>query len=300
MPYFHDINPIAISFGPLAVHWYGVMYLLSFAGAWWLGERRRARGRLPVSHEAFSDLSFYVMLGVILGGRIWYMLSYVSVDWIWHDPLAIFRVWDGGMSFHGGLLGVLIAGWLWSRRQGLHFFDTVDFVAPLVPIGLGLGRLGNFINGELWGKHTDAPWGVIFPSALESLNKSREQLHQMYLAGQLNAEARHPSQLYEFALEGVVMFAVLYVFSLKPRPRYAVSGLFGLLYGVFRFAVEFVRVPDAQLGYLAFGWVTMGQVQSLPLIAVGLVLLWMSRRAPTLQPDPAAAMAESVVMKKAA
>ncbi len=284
MPYFHDIDPIAFSLGPVAVHWYGIMYLLGFAGAWFLGNRRRKAGRLPVSYEAFSDLAFYVMLGVILGGRIWYMLTYVSPSWIVHDPLAIVRVWDGGMSFHGGFLGVLLAGWIWSRRNRIHFFDTIDFVAPLVPIGLGLGRLGNFINGELWGKHTDAAWGVIFPSALQGLNKTREELHRMYLAGQLNGEARHPSQLYEFALEGVVMFGVLYLFSMKPRPRYAVSGLFALMYGVFRFAVEFVRIPDEQLGYLAWGWLTMGQIQSLPLIIVGLALLWISRRAPILEP----------------
>ena len=300
MPYFHNIDPIAFRLGPVAVHWYGIMYLLGFAGAWMLGNRRRAQGRLPVSYEAFSDLAFYVMLGVILGGRIWYMLSYVSLDWITHDPLAIFRVWDGGMSFHGGLLGVLLAGWIWSRRNKIHFFDTIDFVAPLVPIGLGLGRLGNFINGELWGKLTDGPWGVIFPSSLEDLNKTREELQQMYLAGQLNGQARHPSQLYEFALEGVAMFTVLYLFSLKPRPRYAVSGLFALMYGVFRFAVEFVRIPDAQLGYLAWGWLTMGQVQSLPLIIVGLVLLWLSRRAPTLQPDPAAANVSASSSKETA
>ena len=300
MPYFHDIDPIALQIGPLAVHWYGIMYLLSFAIAWYVGNRRRAQGRLPVSYDAFSDLSFYVMLGVILGGRIWYMLSYVPLDWIVHDPLAIFRVWDGGMSFHGGLLGVLLAGWIWSRRQRIHFFDTIDFVAPLFPIGLGLGRLGNFSNGELWGKLTDAPWGVIFPSALDGLGKTHAELKQMYLAGQLNDQARHPSQLYEFALEGVVMFAVLYVYSMKPRPRYAVAGLFGILYGVFRFAIEFVRIPDAQLGYLAFGWVTMGQIQSLPLIVIGLVLCWMSHRAPTLQPDPAAAMSSPKPVGKTA
>jgi phosphatidylglycerol:prolipoprotein diacylglycerol transferase len=280
MLYFHDIDPIVFRLGPVAVHWYGIMYLLGFAGAWWLGSRRLRQGRLPVNHEAFSDLAFHVMLGVILGGRIWYMLSYAPLDWIVHDPLAIFRVWDGGMSFHGGLLGVLFASWLWSRRHRIHFFDTIDFVAPLVPIGLGLGRLGNFINGELWGKLTERPWGVIFPGSLENLDKTREELQRMYLAGQLDDQARHPSQLYEFALEGVVMFAVLYVFSMKPRPRFAVSGWFALMYGVFRFAVEFVRIPDAQLGYLAWGWLTMGQVQSLPLIAVGLLLLWLSRRAP--------------------
>lgn len=279
MPYFHDIDPVAFHLGPVQVHWYGIMYLLGFLAAWWLGELRRKQGRLPVTQQAFSDLLFYGMLGVIVGGRVWYMLSYVSLDWIVNDPLALFRVWDGGMSFHGGLLGVLAAGWWWSRRQKIHFFDTIDFVAPLVPIGLGLGRVGNFINGELWGKLTDVSWGVIFPRALENLGKTPAELHQMYLAGQLNDQARHPSQLYEFALEGVVMFAVLWLFSRKPRPRYAVSGLFALLYGSFRFLVEFVRVPDAQLGYLAWGWLTMGQVQSIPLIAIGLVLLWMASRA---------------------
>ncbi|HZP66354.1 MAG TPA: prolipoprotein diacylglyceryl transferase [Rudaea sp.] len=299
MPYFHDINPIAFSIGPLAVHWYGLMYLAGFIGAWVLGNRRRKAGRLPVGDDAFSDLAFYVMMGVILGGRIGYMLFYVPLDWIWHDPLALFRVWEGGMSFHGGLLGVLLAGWWWSRRNRIHFFDTVDFVAPLVPIGLGLGRLGNFIGGELWGRHTDLPWGMIFPRALESLGKSRDELYQMYLAGQLNHEARHPSQLYEFGLEGVVMFTVLWIYSRKPRPRYAISGLFALLYGVFRFCVEFVREPDVQLGFIAFDWLTMGQILSLPLIVVGIVLLWLSRRSPTLLP-PAASMAQEVEIRKAA
>ena len=287
--FFDDINSIAFSIGPLAVHWYGLMYLGGFLGGWWLGNHRLKQGRLPASEQAFSDLAFYAMIGVIAGGRIWYMLSYISPDWIWHDPLALFRVWDGGMSFHGGLLGVLAAGWWWSRRNKIHFFDTMDFVAPLVPIGLGLGRIGNFINGELWGKLTGGDWGVIYPRALESLGKSTAELQQMFLAGQLNNEARHPSELYEFALEGVVMFVVLWLYSRKPRPRYAVSGLFALMYGVFRFAVEFLRLPDPQLGYLAFGWLTMGQLQSIPLIVVGIVLMWMSRRAPTLPLAKAAA-----------
>jgi phosphatidylglycerol:prolipoprotein diacylglycerol transferase len=278
MPYFHNINPIAFSIGGFGVHWYGIMYLLAFGGAWALGNGRCRRGRLAASEEAFSDLAFYVMLGVILGGRVGYMLFYTSLEWVVHDPLALFRVWEGGMSFHGGLLGVLVAGWWWSRRNKIHFFDTVDFVAPLIPIGLGLGRLGNFIGGELWGRHTDAPWGVIFPRALEALGKSRDELYQMYLAGQLNHEARHPSQLYEFMLEGIVMFSVLWLYSRKPRPRYAVSGLFGLLYGMFRFSVEFVREPDVQLGFIAFDWLTMGQLLSLPLIVIGIVLLWRSRR----------------------
>jgi phosphatidylglycerol:prolipoprotein diacylglycerol transferase len=191
------------------------------------------------------------------------------------------------MSFHGGLLGVLAAALIWTRRHKLNFFDVVDFVAPLVPIGLGLGRLGNFIGGELWGRHTDLPWGMIFPRALESLGKTKDDLHQMYLAGQLESEARHPSQLYELCLEGIVLFAVLWIYSRKPRPRYAVSGLFALLYGLFRFAVEFVREPDVQIGFIAFDWLTMGQILSLPLIVVGIVLLWMSRSAPTLAAEPA-------------
>ena len=265
-PLVVDINPIAFHLGPVQVHWYGLMYLVGFFSAAVLGEYRRRKGRLPVTRDALGDLFFYGMMGVIVGGRIGYMLFYYAggLRWIWTDPLALFKVWDGGMSFHGGLLGVLAAGWWWSRRQKLHFFDTIDFVAPLVPIGLGLGRLGNFINGELWGKPAEVPWAMIFPNAPDRL-------------------PRHPSQLYEMLLEGVVMFVVLWLVSLKPRPRYLVSGLFALLYGCFRFAVEFVRVPDPQLGYL-FGtsWVTMGQMQSLPLIAIGLALIAMSRRAPTL------------------
>ncbi|MEO5560096.1 MAG: prolipoprotein diacylglyceryl transferase [Dokdonella sp.] len=280
MHYFVDINPIAISLGPVQVHWYGIMYLLGFSAAWWLGQRRRAAGRLPVTRDQFSDLLFYGMLGVIVGGRVGYMAFYNTPELI-ANPLSLFRVWEGGMSVHGGLRGVLVAGLIWTRRQQVNFFDAMDFIAPLVPIGLGLGRLGNFINGELWGRVSDVPWAMIFPSALESLGKTRDQLHAMAMAGQLNDAARHPSQLYEFALEGVVLFAVLWFYSRKPRPRYAVSGLFALLYGVFRFAVEFVRVPDVQLGYLAFDWLTMGQILSLPLIAAGLFLLWCSRRAPT-------------------
>jgi phosphatidylglycerol:prolipoprotein diacylglycerol transferase len=296
--YFVDINPIAFSLGPVQVHWYGIMYLLGFGCAWWLGQTRRKAGRLPVTNDQFSDLAFYAMLGVILGGRIGYMIFYDTSELI-HHPLSLFRVWEGGMSFHGGLLGVLAAVLIWTRRRQLNFFDVVDFVAPLVPIGLGLGRLGNFIGGELWGRHTDQPWGMIFPRALESLGKTKDELYQMYLAGQLDNEARHPSQLYEFLFEGVVLFAVLWLYSRKPRPRYAVSGLFALLYGLFRFSVEFVREPDAQLGFIAFDWLTMGQILSLPLILIGILLLWLSRRAPTLLP-PAAEAAQEIPQKKAA
>jgi phosphatidylglycerol:prolipoprotein diacylglycerol transferase len=283
MPYFVDFDPIAFSLGPVSVHWYGIMYAIAFATFWFLGERRRKQGRLPVGPTAFSDLAFYGMLGVIVGGRLGYVLFYGKTDLI-NDPLSLFRVWEGGMSFHGGLIGVLIAAWIWSRRQQLHYFDVMDFVAPLVPIGLGFGRLGNFLGGELWGRHTDVSWAMIFPNAFDHAGRSLEQLKALAATGQLNAELRHPSQLYQMMLEGVVMFAVLYLISAKPRRRYLISGLFALLYGVFRFCVEFVREPDAQLGYLAWGWLTMGQLLSLPLVALGLFLVVLSRRAPILEP----------------
>jgi phosphatidylglycerol:prolipoprotein diacylglycerol transferase len=290
MHYFVDFDPIAFSVGPLAVHWYGIMYLIAFGAFWMLGERRRRQGRLPVGPTAFSDLAFYGMIGVIAGGRLGYMLFYGTADLI-ANPLSLLRIWEGGMSFHGGLIGVFVAMWLWSRKNGLHFFDVMDFVAPLVPIGLGVGRFGNFIGGELWGRHTDVAWGMIFPRAINTAGHTIEQLKAMAAAGQLENEVRHPSQLYQMFLEGFVLFGVLYVVSMKPRPRYLVSGLFALLYGMFRFLVEFVREPDAQLGYLAWGWLTMGQLLSLPLIVLGLVWIAMSRRAPTLEPrvveDPA-------------
>ena len=293
MPHLHQIDPIAVSLGPLKIHWYGLMYLLGFAVAWWLGRRRVRAGRLPgVDENGFGDLMFYAMLGVVLGGRIGYMLFY-DLSGFLHDPLVIVRVWEGGMSFHGGLLGVLAAALWWSRRHRLHFFDTMDFVAPLVPAGLGFGRLGNYIGGELWGKPTQGSAfegiGVVFPRSLPEPFASMDAatLKAQFDAGILDSFARHPSQLYQATLEGLVMFCVLAWYSRRPRPRYAVSGLFALLYGCFRFLVEFVREPDAQLGYLAFGWLTMGQLLSLPLVALGLFWLWKSRSAPTLQPVPA-------------
>lgn len=285
MIYFHDIDPIALSLGPVKVHWYGIMYLLGFTAAWWLGRRRIAAGRLPgVDANGFSDLLFYAMLGVVVGGRVGYMLFYATSEFL-HNPLLLFKVWDGGMSFHGGLLGVLFACWYWSRRHRLHLFDTLDFISPLVPLGLGFGRLGNFIGAELWGKYTDGTWGVVFPSGLPaSFNgMDMETLRAQFASGALNPYARHPSQLYEALLEGLVMFAVLWAVSATPRQRYLVSGLFALLYGVFRFAVEFVRMPDNGV-YLAFDWFTRGQLLSLPLVALGVVLLVLSRRAPVLQP----------------
>jgi phosphatidylglycerol---prolipoprotein diacylglyceryl transferase len=288
MTVLHDINPIAIPlpFWPHGIHWYGLMYLLAFGMAWWIGTRRVRAGRLPgVDENAFGDLLFYGMLGVVLGGRVGYVLFYGFDEFLAH-PLFLLRINEGGMSFHGGLLGVMIAAAWWSRSHRLPFFDTMDFVAPLVPAGLGFGRLGNYIGGELWGKYTGGNWGVIFPRSLpEPFNTlPMDQLHRLHASGALDSYARHPSQLYQAALEGLVMFVVLIAYSRKPRPRYAVSGLFALLYGVFRFMVEFVRVPDEKLGYLAFGWLTMGQLLSLPLIAVGLALIWRSRSAPVLAP----------------
>ncbi|WP_147652273.1 prolipoprotein diacylglyceryl transferase [Vulcaniibacterium gelatinicum] len=295
MTVLHQIDPVALSLGPLKVHWYGLMYLLGFVAAWLLGRSRVRAGRLPgVDEHGFSDLMFYAMLGVVLGGRIGYVLFYAFSEFL-ADPLMLVRVWEGGMSFHGGLLGVLAAVWWWSRRHRLHFMDTAEFIAPLVPPGLGFGRIGNYIGGELWGKPTGGDWGVVFPRALppEYAGLDPATLRAQFEAGALDAFARHPSQLYQATLEGLVLFAVLWWFSRRPRPRHAVGGLFALLYGCFRFAVEFVREPDAQIGYLAFDWLTMGQVLSLPLIALGLAWLWLSRRAPTLQPQPPAPSADA-------
>lgn len=285
-PFLVDFDPIAFTVGPLHVHWYGIMYLLAFGLCWWLGERRRAAGRLPISRDAFIDLAFYLMMGVIIGGRVGYMIFYGTEDLI-HHPLSLFKVWDGGMSFHGGLLGVLAAGLWWTRKHKVNFFDAIDFIAPVVPIGLGLGRLGNFIGGELWGRYTSLPWGMIYPRALQEsptyAHMSMAQIRQLYASGALDSQARHPNELYEFLLEGVVMFVVLWWFSAKPRRRYAVSGLFALLYGVFRFCIEFVRQPDEQLGFIAFHWLTMGQILSIPLILVGVFLICLSRRQPLPQ-----------------
>ncbi|MAX33924.1 MAG: prolipoprotein diacylglyceryl transferase [Halomonadaceae bacterium] len=257
---YPQIDPVAIAIGPFQIYWYGLMYVVGLTAAWWLGCRRVHR--LGLSRDDIGDLIFYGALGIILGGRIGYVLFY-GFDKLLANPLWLFKIWEGGMSFHGGLTGVLIAAWLFARKHRLAFFQLTDFIAPLVPIGLGAGRLGNFINHELPGRISDVPWAMVFPPMMG-----------------LGPEPRHPSALYEFALEGVVMFIVLWWFSSRPRQRGMTSGLFLLLYGIFRFAVEFVRLPDPQLGFIAFGWLTMGQLLSLPMIATGVALMTWAKHQP--------------------
>ncbi|HLW24888.1 MAG TPA: prolipoprotein diacylglyceryl transferase [Steroidobacteraceae bacterium] len=251
---YPHINPVAVSLGPLKVHWYGIMYLIGFVAAWWLARRRARRPGSTWTAMQVDDLIFYCAMGVILGGRIGWCIFY-GHDVIAENLLNVFRIWDGGMSFHGGMLGVLAATLLFARAKRKHPADVLDFVAPLPGIGLMAGRLGNFINGELWGKPTTLPWGFAVPTSDGGVI------------------VRHPSQLYEATLEGLVLFSILWWFTSTPRPRLAPTGLFLLLYGLARFTVEWVRLPDANIGYLYGGWLTMGMLLTLPMIAAGLALL---------------------------
>ena len=248
---YPHIDPVAFSIGSVQVHWYGLMYLVAFCLGWGLARWRASR---PGSHwttAEVDDLVTWIMLGVIVGARLGYVFVY-DLPAFAAQPALVFQLWNGGMSFHGGLCGVLVACWWWSRRRGRRMLDVLDFCAPLVPQGLFFGRIGNFINGELWGGVTDMPWGMALAEGLPM---------------------RHPSQLYEAFLEGVVLFVVLWIYSAKPRPTGRVAGLFALLYAIFRSLVEFVRQPDVQLGYLAWGWLTMGQLLCVPLMLAGLWLL---------------------------
>ena len=253
-----DIDPVALQIGPVSVRWYGLMYVLAFTLFVGLGRLRLERPNRPFAVKELDDLLVYGVLGVVLGGRLGYVLFYKPAAYL-ADPISVFKVWEGGMSFHGGLLGVALSLLLFAQRHRIAFLELTDFVVPLVPLGLAAGRLGNFINGELWGRVASAelPWAMIFPRANDGL-------------------ARHPSQLYEFALEGIVLFCVLWLFSRKDRPRGQISALFLMCYGLFRFGVEFTREPDSFLGLLHLG-LSMGQWLSLPMIIVG-VWLWSNAR----------------------
>ena len=268
---YPDIDPVALALGPLKIHWYGLMYLVGFAAFWALGRYRASRPGSGWTAAMVDDLLFYGVIGVIAGGRLGYMLFY-GFHQILANPLNLFRVWEGGMSFHGGLIGVLLAMAWFGHKHGRTFFQVTDFIAPLVPLGLLAGRIGNFINGELWGRATEVAWGLRlscerFPQYCRDLPPGSDWSLPL-----------HPSQLYEAALEGLALFVILWLFSRRPRPTMAVSGLFLVGYGIFRSLVELVRVPDSHLGYLAFDWLTMGQLLSLPMILAGGLLLILAYR----------------------
>ncbi|MBF8270541.1 MAG: prolipoprotein diacylglyceryl transferase [Gammaproteobacteria bacterium] len=252
---YPDINPVAVDFGFFKIYWYGISYVAGIVVAWWLLHGRCKTLRPDWTREQVADLIFYGTLGILIGGRLGSVLFY-NFSYYLHNPLEIIMVNKGGMSFHGGLAGFCIALWLFGRKQGKGFFTVADFVTPVGPVGLLFGRLANFINGELWGRPTDVPWGMVFPH--------------------VDDLPRHPSQLYEAVLEGIVMFLVLWWFSRKPQPAMAASGLFLAMYGLFRGLIEFFRQPDKQLGFLAGDWLTMGMLLSLPMIVLGLILLWLA------------------------
>ncbi len=249
---YPHINPVAFKLGPLQVHWYGLMYIVGFFIAWGLGLYRAKKPNSGWTAEQVADLIFYAALGAVLGGRIGYMLFYDLPNFL-SNPLIIFKVWQGGMAFHGGLLGVVFAVWLFGRHAKKGFAEVADFISPLVPLGLAAGRIGNFINGELWGRVTTVPWGMVYPNA--------------------GPYPRHPSEIYEFFLEGILLFLITWIFSSKQRPRGAVTGLFLICYGTFRIIGECFRQPDIQLGFIAFNWLTMGQLLSIPMVLIGLATM---------------------------
>lgn len=266
-----NFDPVFIHLGPLAIHWYAISYIVAFVLFMWLGRRRIKTGRTIMTNEMLDDLLTWGVVGVILGGRLGYVLFYQPAAYLAH-PVEILKIWQGGMSFHGGFLGVLLAITLFARKHQFRFFQISDFVAPLVPLGLASGRIGNFINGELWGRVTspNAFWAMGFPRAQDEDMTILAQDPQRWLPvwEHYHMLPRHPSQLYEVALEGITLFVILWLFSSKPRPTGQVSALFLLGYGLFRFIAEFGREPDNFLGLLAFH-LSMGQWLSLPMILLG-------------------------------
>ncbi len=267
---YPEIDKVAFHIWKFPVHWYGIMYLAGFLVAFKLLQQRAKYSQYKAdwNTEKIADLVFYGALGVIIGGRLGYVLFY-DLDRLSSDWLSVFRIWEGGMSFHGGLLGVVIALWLFARRYSFGLFAITDFAVPVTPLGLGLGRLGNFINSELWGRPTDLPWGMV----LKCKNLSATDHLRKYCDVNGLTRPLHPSQLYELLLEGVVLFLIVWFFAKKTRPTMAVSGVFLLFYGLFRFLVEFIRLPDDGI-YFAFGWLTKGQALSLPMVLAGVLLLW--------------------------
>lgn len=270
---YPQIDPVVVALGPLKIHWYGLMYLIAFGAAWWLGRRRASAENSIIQPQQVDDLIFYGALGVVLGGRMGSVLFY-NFDSFLENPIYLFKIWQGGMSFHGGFLGVLVAMEFYRRKLGCGFFQLTDFIAPLVPLGLATGRLGNFINAELWGAPSNLPWAMKL--SCEQFPADRF----VDYAGPLCFSPRHPSQLYEMVLEGLLLFVVLWLISSKPKPVMTVSGYFLLLYGLARSSVEFIRLPDAHVGYLFnTEWLTRGIALSLPMIIVGMVFIIYARRA---------------------
>jgi phosphatidylglycerol---prolipoprotein diacylglyceryl transferase len=280
LPYLHQIDPIIFQIGPVALRWYGLSYLLAAGFAYWLGSKRVHEAWRGMTRQQCEDVCFIGLIAAIVGGRVGHILFYDFKTYL-ADPIAILRVWEGGMSFHGGLLGVIIGLWIWGRRNNRKPLAVLDFVAPLIPMGLGIVRLlGNFFGGELWGRRTDAPVGMLFPKQPELAGYGHEALISAYQSGALNGFARHPSQLYQAVLEGVVLALIMWWYSKKERPYRAVGGLFVALYGVQRFIVEFFREPDQNLGFVAMDWLTMGQVLSIPMILFGFGLMFVAYRWP--------------------